>query len=174
MQHSSRWQCDYYQPQVGCASDNKSTQWHKRRPEARTPKAQVRLLHPAISDFKSHCTIHFDRACRITLLQLDCNSVNLEICAPCQHALGFRWCIRNNQRKICESPSSNVRTSDDGSCVYCLRNGANMKLGQISNTCCCQNNAPNRSRETVSETQRYDRLNRKCQPRHRLSRCKIT
>lgn len=144
---------------------------HKRRPEARTPKAQVRLFQPAISDFKSHCTIHFYRARRITLLQLYCNSVDLEICAPCQHTFGLRWCVLNNQRKVRECPSTNVRTSDDGSCVYCLQyvTEQNMKLGQVSNWSCCQNNAPNRS-ETVSETQRSDRLSRVCQQRRRLPR----
>ena len=101
---------------------------HKRRPEARTPKAQVRLFHPAISDFKSHCTIHFYRARRITLLQLYCNSVDLEICAPCQHTFGLRWCVLNNQRKVRECPSANVRTSDDGSGVYCLRDGATYEV----------------------------------------------
>eukprot|EP01043_Picozoa_sp_COSAG02_P005420 COSAG02_NODE_146_length_33985_cov_263.461695_30_plen_162_part_00 len=101
---------------------------HKRRPEARTPKAQVRLFHPAISDFKSHCTIHFYRARRITLLQLYYNSVDLEVCAPCQHTFGLRRCVLNNQRKVRECPSTNVRTSDDGSCVYCLRDGAKYEV----------------------------------------------
>lgn len=170
MQHSSRWQCNFHKPSFRSASDNESSQWdndgQRRAPQKH--RCDCSIQQSAISNRIAPSTfialVAF-RCCSLTATLWIWKSVPL---ASTPLVFGGAFVI-TNEKSTSPHPLICGLVVMAAVSTVCVP-APNRKLGQVFDRSCCQNNAPNQSRETVSETQRSDQLNRMYQQQCRLSR----